>query len=386
MQTLLCKCKTYMNLTKDIYEVNRDRTNYMFHNCPVLVCPKCNETCLPDFTKLVCTKILEDEVSLDENKENTIEFDFEKIKNFHFNDKFISPKVAFIYDRDDFYFIPGLWREWNTGFLTPVFFNIEVLLKFSYHPRYSLELGADTYGNIYDGNEHLISFGINRNGKVIMWLGDIEKLDLQEQFYLRSENIQSDHDISSEFYEAQIEVIWAEPSKENRLFKKRMNLHEKVISKFSLSLTQLEPETIKVATKIMRPIVSTDDTFASVIIAMNMIFVESINSKQIKNNLKDNFKDLKLDNLKGLKLLQLWIEKSLNVTNASDIVSPLFIVYDLRIAMAHLQSEETKEKLLSFACERLNLESNNRNYLEIYDVLLERLQGMYTKLLSYFLD
>lgn len=53
-----------------------------------------------------------------------------------------------------------------------------------------------------------------------MWLGDIAKLDINEQHYLCSENINSDHDIASEFYEGQIEVQWAEPSKEKNYSKK----------------------------------------------------------------------------------------------------------------------------------------------------------------------
>lgn len=37
-----------------------------------------------------------------------------------------------------------------------------------------------------------------------MWLGDIARLPDAEQYYLRSENIDSDHSIGSEFYDGQI--------------------------------------------------------------------------------------------------------------------------------------------------------------------------------------
>ena len=49
-----------------------------------------------------------------------------------------------------------------------------------------------------------------------MWLGDIVELNAEEQFYLHSENITSDHCIGSEFYEAQIENVWAKASAERR--------------------------------------------------------------------------------------------------------------------------------------------------------------------------
>ena len=44
-------------------------------------------------------------------------------------------------------------RLFNTGF-----FNIEVLLKYIHHPLYGLDIGADTFGYIYKGDEHYLSF------------------------------------------------------------------------------------------------------------------------------------------------------------------------------------------------------------------------------------
>lgn len=66
-------------------------------------------------------------------------------------------------------------EPWKIAFLHR-FFNIEVLLKYIHHPLYGLDIGADTFGYIYKGDEHYLSFGINENNKVIMWLGDIVEL------------------------------------------------------------------------------------------------------------------------------------------------------------------------------------------------------------------
>ncbi len=379
MQTMSCKCGTNLYLTKDVYKIKKNDKEYSFFNCSVLKCPDCESIYLPYFAKLACDQVLK---SIEEEEINITDFDFEKIKMHYFDDEFINTDVKFIYDRDDYYFLPGLWREWNAGFLTPVFFNIEVLLKYSHHPDYSFELGADTYGNIYKGSEHLTSFGINRNGKVIMWLGDIAKLNVEEQHYLRSENINSDHDISSEFYDGQIDVIWAEPSQVNRLLKKRLEVHEKIINSYSFSLTQLEPETVKAAKNVTKLLVNTEHAFSNVIIPSNMIFVESINSKKIKRDLLKDLPDLKVEGLGGLKLFQMWLEKRLNINNAHELVSPLFILYDFRIAMAHLQSEKTKDKLLSSACERLGLEQRNRDYIKITELIFEKLENMYDEILS----
>lgn len=373
MQTLTCKCETNLYLVEDTYNLN----NNSFHYCPVLKCPNCKSEYLPFFVKMMIETVSKDSDGL------VKDYDFLKMRDYFFQkDNYITTEVNFIYDKNDYYFIPGLWREWNTGFLTPIFFNIEVLLKYTNHPRYSVELGADTYGNIYEGNEAIISFGINRNGKVIMWLGDISRLDISEQHYLRSENIESDHDIASEFYEGQIEVKWAEPSVKNQIFKKRLELHEMTNKLFSVSITQLEPEAFKAASRIAKPIVNTEKAFADIIIPMNMVFVEAINSKEIKKDLKTNFNNIKLDSLGSLKLFQIWIEKRFGYLNANDIALPFFVLYDLRVAMAHLQSDETKERLLSSSCERLGLESTCRDYILIYETLLEKLNEAYKILLE----
>lgn len=373
MQTLSCNCKTNLYLIEDTYKLDNDS----FHNCPILKCPKCNSEYLPDFAKTFI-----ETVSKDSNG-SVNHYDFIKIRDHFFQkDNYITTKVNFIYDKNDYYFIPGLWRPLDTGFLTPVFFNIEVLLKYTHHPIYSVELGADTYGKIYKENEAIISFGINRNGKVVMWLGDIGRLDINEQHYLRSENIESDHDIASEFYEGQIEVKWAEPSLKNQIFKKRLELHEMTNKLFSVSITQLEPETFKAASRIEKPIVNTEKAFADVIIPMNMVFVEAINSKEIKKDLKINFNNINLDNLGGLKLFQIWVEKRFSNLNAREIALPFFVLYDLRVAMAHLQSDEKKERLLSSACERLGLDSTCRDYILIYESLLEKINETYKILIG----
>jgi len=378
----ICTCKDgfYLSKNNEVHTLKKEGLDFNFHNMRLLRCHKCNSAKVPHVAELACEAIIDRE--LKEKTNRMTDFDFERIKGMLIDEKFISSNVGFLYDKDDYYFMPGLQREWNIGFLTPVFLNLEVLLKYSYHPDYSLELGADTYGYIYNGNDHMISFGINRNGKVIMWLGDIAKLELKEQFYLRSENTSSDHDISSQFYEAQIGNIWADPSRENQLFSKRKDLHEKVLNQYGFAISQLEPETLKVASSIVKPLVSTEHAFANVIIAMNKIFVESIATKKIKSFIKENFKSVKVDNLGGLKILQLWIENCLDVTSAGAIVSPMFVLYDLRIAMAHLQSNERKEELLSSACKRLNLSDDNRNYIEIYDVLVNELKKTYDILLE----
>lgn len=372
-----------------------------FVDAPMLVCGGCGTRYIPYMTnsliKEICgyeketekkeeshtDDIIVQECDESEQSKEQIEvwYDFNKIKNSVFQQKYISEKVKFIYDKDDYYFIPGLIRDWKFGFLTPVFFNIEVLLKYMHHPDYGLDIGADTFGYIYKGDEHYITFGINENNKVIMWLGDIGDLSVEEQFYLRSENIPSDHSIGSEFYEAEIEVMWAKASMEKTLLKARLEFNENVRNNFGLSVAQLDTETLRIAKNIRKLIINTNDAFKDLMIPLNELLVEAINNKDIRKTLKSQHPELKeeLKDKKGIKLLQLWLEKNTVGIDVNLEIAPLFVLYDLRLVSAHLYSDESRDDLLKSCCTRLGLEENERDYIAIANTLIDRLTTMYIK-------
>lgn len=81
------------------------------------------------------------------------------VKRKKLQKKFGYSSVPFEYDADDYYYIPGLFRQHDEGFLTPVFFNIEVLIKYDRHPSYNLTYASRTYGAI-NADGFYISFGI----------------------------------------------------------------------------------------------------------------------------------------------------------------------------------------------------------------------------------
>ncbi len=396
-----CGCKLRL-MHGDKFMKLKSGEKIAFANVPLLMCGGCQKRYIPYQTKEMLDafqQMLEDtekhprSIDVVEKEEDKKEFlaeetetwyDFQRIKNMFCNDKFIAEKVKFLYDRDDYYFIPGLVRPWKIGFLTPVFFNIEVLLKYIHHPQYGLDIGADTFGYIYKGDEHYISFGINENNKVIMWLGDIIDLNVEEQFYLRSENVPSDHSIGSEFYEAQIEVRWAEASAEGKLLKKRLEFNEKVRDNYNLAVAQLDTETLRVAKNIRKLLVNTNDAFKDLIIPLNELFVEAINNKDISKDLKQKYPELKeeLKGKKGIKLLQLWLEKNTTGIDVNVEIAPLFVLYDLRLVSAHLYSDDSREELLESCCTRLGLEGTERNYIIIANTLIGKLDEMYDKFIQ----
>lgn len=395
-----CGCKIHLEYRDKIVKLKSGK-KIGFVDAPMLVCGGCGVRYIPFMTNSLITEICgyekesekkemisaeniivrECDESVEYKEEIEVWYDFNEIKNTVFQQKYIAEKVKFIYDKDDYFFIPGLIREWKFGFLTPVFFNIEVLLKYMHHPDYGLDIGADTFGYIYKGDEHYITFGINENNKVIMWLGDIGNLSVEEQFYLRSENIPSDHSIGSEFYEAEIEVKWAKASIEKALLKARLEFNESVRNSFGLSVAQLDTETLRIARNICKLIINTNDAFKDLMIPLNELLVEAINNNDIRKILKCQHPELKdeIKDKKGIKLLQLWLEKNTITIDVNLEIAPLFVLYDLRLVSAHLYSDESKDNLLKSCCTRLGLEENNRDYIVIANTLIDKLTKMYIK-------
>jgi len=288
--------------------------------------------------------------------------------------------VPFIYDSDDYKYIPGLKRPFDEGYLTPVYFNREVLLKYDASPTYRLSFASTTYGDMRQGDDFSIPFGVNKNGKVIMWLGDIARLPETEQYYLRSENIEPDHSIGSEFYDGQIEAKFTEHSKEDTLFQKRSVFLEECFNRFGVKVAHLDKEVYDLAISFNAPIVDTEKERRHVADTLNKIHLESFDNNALGQILK-NF-SLEPKKLGSIKRLQLTMEQIANPKDVSDIISPFYVLYDLRVAYSHLGSKEGNEKKLKFVRERLRT-SKDAGLLEIYNVLIEQLNISYEKFTTF---
>ena len=393
MKNLRCQiCQEYLPLSKGDVIINadycdEDNTPYKvgYRNVPMFHCERCNDDYLPDMTEKIFSEIFKTSVipfrtSVIADVDVKWEVFFEV--DVLFNKEFISGNVPFLIDKTDYYFIDGLAREWNTGFLTPIFFNIEVLLKFMHHPQYSLDICSDTMGVIYHNKEQYITFGINSNNKIILWLGDLLNLPDEEQYYFRSENVQSDHNIGSEFYEAQIESKWAEGSIERQVLKKRNAFNEKVLRLFSVNMAQLGTETIIAAKKIQKLVIDTEDAFKDIIHPLNEVLVESINVSEIKRYMiTKSVPEEEYKGKKGIKLLQLFLEKAVPTIDAGTVLCPLYVLYDFRVLCAHIQSNDDKKETFEKCLIRLNLDTNTTEYTVIMGKLYDDLYQMFEKLL-----
>lgn len=289
-------------------------------------------------------------------------------------------KVDFLYSDIDYEHIPGLSRPWNKGFLTPVFFKLSVLNKYSQTPGYKLDLFSESYGRI-DTENWDICFGVNCNQLVVMWLGDIDSLPLEEQYYLRSENVESDHDIHSEFYNAQIDCIASPPSKQSQLLQARADLDKLVSKRKKFSLYRLQGEVGRVIEHLHRPHFWEDRHVEPVIEALTKIIVESLNVGDLKNQILDKDAMIEVESLGSLKIFELWLSCFTRINDIYSVLTPFYVLYDYRIVCAHLTSDKSRVKKLKKINSRLGLDKENISNMAIYDMLIERLIESFSRLL-----
>lgn len=337
---------------------------------PTLRCPACNREHLPDRSRFAIVK-LHKECSEKSSPEV-------RVVRQKCSDDFGFTQIPFVYDPDDYHYIPGLKRPFDTGFLQPVFFRRQILIKYNNSPEYRVRFASTTYGTIVTPDNQ-ICFGINRFKNLVMWLGDIAKLPESEQHYLCSENIESDHSIGSEFYDGQIEAKFTDPPAEDKLFKLRCEFVDACTDRFGKSIAHLNEEVLDLAITFNPPVVDTPEERRYVADALNKIYLESLNNNVLKSVLLSV--GGMADGSGSLKRLQAIFEAVAPDKDIQSILSPLYVLYDLRVAYSHLLSEKKRQECLNGICERLCV-STDANLMTIYERLIERLVLSFTSLLS----
>lgn len=357
-----------MDISFETYVHTEDGVKVVLQGVPLLRCPACMTFELPIRTRAVIGSAIR---TAKENGKGSIEIK----PTGAATKRYAYGKADFLYSPLDYDFIPGLRRMDDDGFLTPVFFNPAVLNKYATDPSYKLDLFSDTYGSIAKGDEFDIAFGINRSRKVFMWLGDIDALPVAEQYHLRSENIESDHDVKSEFYDGQIGAVFSGPSLENRAIHARAAVNQRCREKYGWELYQLPTEIARVIEGLHRPVFWEERHVRTVAEALNRVMTESIDVTALKKAIEPHVNPGKLKSLKGLKLLELWLEHVLNVQDPKPLTLPFFVLYDFRVLTCHLTSDSTREQQFASICTRLALDAGNKNLEPVYLALLQQLEA-----------
>jgi hypothetical protein len=370
VQRIYCeKCRNHLDLSFTEFDDEVSGVHITVKGLPVLKCSICNSTFLPDRSRLALIKLHHESIEKGSScvrvtrKKTSCNFDL--------------ATIPFQYDSDDYYYIPGLFRDSDDGFLTPVFFNKEVLIKYDIHPSYRVNFASRTYGQIQQEDDFSISFGINKYGRLVMWLGDIAQLPENEQYYLRSENVPSDHSIGSEFYDGQIECQFTDPTPEDHLFEQRSRFLEACFHRFGQKIAHLEKEVLERAIAVHRPVVDTLAERRNIADSLNKIYIESIDNNTLETLLTARGQDAK--NIGSLKRLQKLLETVPSKAEIAVIMKPLYVMNDLRVACSHLGSDKGQQEKLKSVCQRLDLISN-ADIFTIYDKLIPELSTTFRKL------
>jgi hypothetical protein len=373
VQMLSCDdCTGPLDLVFADFNEDVSRVNISISGLPYLRCVSCGKDHLPDNSRFAIIKLHEEGVARSSPRVNVTRRESDQ--------RFSFTHIDFLYSADDYRYIPGLERPWDQGFLTPVFFNKAVLLKYDASPDYEVKFASTTYGTIY-GKDFYISFGINKNGKVIMWLEDLAKLPESEQYYLRSENVPSDHSIASEFYDGQIGVQFTDRTAEDELFGLRSEFIAAISGKLGAKIAHLDDEVINVAVRFNPPLLDTPKERRHVADTLNKIYIESLDNAALGRAIASQGGDP--GSLGTLKRLQMVLETLAPVAGIPSLMSPLFVLYDFRVAASHLTSEKTATEMMKKVTDRLAL-AEGSDLQMIYARLIEELLKSFKTLKGLF--
>ncbi len=293
--------------------------------------------------------------------------------------------LGFEYDARDFYSIPGLYRDWNKGFLNPVFFDKDILLYYNFHPDYKVRLHSFSSGNIYHNGESIFryGFGINRNGNIFFWLGDLlDDLGDPEMWRhlkrFQASNIESDHDVASKFYMGQIEISFEESDNEQRVFELFDDCVTASEQRFSIPISKLDINNLK---EYYRPPILLHDReqIFKAYSSLNKYLIENLNEDGLRKTLLAHGAEPNdLKGKKSLKLFEVLVNTVLAIPATENVVAPLFVLSDLRQLSEHLSETSFAERYKSCK-ERIGLLETATDE-ELYRAMIQKLCDMYERI------
>ncbi len=369
VQTLHCdNCNGWLKLIYKKFDEIIKEIHISALDMPILVCHDCQEEYPID--GIICSII----DVCKKNNRTSFDFKLQKSSNPRYE---ICKELKFRYDPNDCLFIPGLNGQLcKKGFFTPVFFDKKILHKYLCFNEYEIHVAGNTYGTIFFQDEQSLDYGINRNDKVFCWLGDLEDIPQNEKYYLRSENIPSDHDVGSEFYAGQIEAEFSDLSNENKLLKQRNKFGKSCKDHDCFQIFDYEKNDYEFLGKLLRPVNWNEQGVIYIINSLTKLCVESIYNKNLKTQINKLNVDIDVKDKKGLKCLEIWVELRLKSLNDKNILNPFFVLSDFRNLLDHKISESEKEKRLESCYQRLEI--TTKNFEALYDKLIIELTNSYS--------
>jgi len=260
------KCNVWLRL-----ELGSDRIvdgRRVAGTVPVLVCPECSRETVPEVVRRAARA--------------SRGRDAELFPPRRFG---LCGEMGFRYSSVDWDVIPLLRQSEHEpdGYCAPVFFDQRALLKYMVRPEYAMDYVRDG-GVVRFADGSSLKYGINRSGRMVCWLGELDRIPEQEQHYLLSDNLESDHDVASGLYRDRLGLP-KEPSKEQRLAGAFHDATGALQGILLHPLWKLHHKEVQTLHSLARPVVWSE--FVSYAVnGLNKIFVESIDLDFLHAELK----------------------------------------------------------------------------------------------------
>lgn len=258
-----------------------------------------------------------------------------------------------------------LWGIWC--------FDIEVLRKYLWSPKYDCIFCSDSYWTIKWENFQ-IPFGTIEHKTLILWGIDYQDLPDSDKIHFKDNKINLVNWIekveTTDFYKGQMECVFTEPILEVSLYQKIDILNnlwdEKIGYKLFKNNSKSIDEILDLSIKYKKIILWSFDDFRSFITDWHILTLEWLDKKLLENHAnsltitieKDYWSRIILENI----LIKLEFTK----------IDSFKILNDVRNYVDH-RNNKKKEEIYNQFCNSIWIEKNN--YIEIYYYILVKLNN-----------
>ena len=194
-------------------------------------------------------------------------------------------------------------------------------------------------GGISPSPNWLLHIGVNKLGLINAYAYDVARRPLWERRIWVAHNCRPDGGVSAELMDAQISCQPAGTKSPEFLIHDALSWLDKVFgAKFGVAFLRDHPEIEELKCEIHRFRATDENGLRSLAKDIVKVSIERINKKSLVNALGGSKSELGT-----LKLLQALLAKYTDETYAYNRMTPLFGVYELRVADAHLSSADVED-------------------------------------------
>lgn len=234
-------------------------------------------------------------------------------------------------------------------FLTPVYFRRSILKKYYDNPRlYSVEPG-------YIRNLHFwgIPYGINSEGYLHVWLGDLGHLPYEEQLLWKTYNVVPTGRLSAEFWESQMEARFVDLDRlEHRILRHRSEINEsfKQVYEFPLFLDP-QPGQAHILKTLHEPVTTEQQELHDQLLTLCKLLQDSIAVRQLAKLIKNQsaITDAKGGRVPPIAVLDTFLHEQFgNEYTSAAVVNPLRLLQQFRSssgAVHRINSEELEKAM-----------------------------------------